>query len=166
MNRKEHISLILKECEINELNMPEQKAYVLATAEWETAHTMKPVKEAFWLSEDWRRRNLRYYPFYGRGYVQLTWETNYKKYSDIMNEDFVKNPDKVMEPEISAFILCHGFKNGSFTGHTLEQWVNLEKMDFMNARRCINGTDKAIEIADLAGEYLKDLGKGKYDGGD
>ena len=35
-------------------------AYALATASHETAHTMQPVREAFWLSENWRRANLRY----------------------------------------------------------------------------------------------------------
>src|SRR5688572_29351341 len=54
-------------------------AYALATACHETACTMQPVREAFWLSENWRSRNLRYYPFYGRGYVQLTWKANYDK---------------------------------------------------------------------------------------
>src|SRR5690606_34382592 len=49
-------------------------AYILATGWWETGKTMQPVREAYWLDEDWRRRNLRYYPFYGRGDVQLTWE--------------------------------------------------------------------------------------------
>jgi hypothetical protein len=48
-------------------------AYVLATTQWETAQTFKPVREAFWKDEEWRRVNLaRYYPYYGRGFVQLT----------------------------------------------------------------------------------------------
>ena len=49
-------------------------AYGLATAWWETNKTMQPVREAYWLSEAWRKPNLRYYPHYGRGYVQLTWK--------------------------------------------------------------------------------------------
>lgn len=35
---------ILAECDRHGLTIP-QKAYVLATARWETAHTMKPVRE-------------------------------------------------------------------------------------------------------------------------
>ena len=54
-------------------------AYGLATAYHETAYTMQPVVEAFWLSESWRERNLRYYPYHGRGYVQLTWKDNYER---------------------------------------------------------------------------------------
>lgn len=152
------IDSILIECDVHELSMLEQKAYVLATTQWETAHTFKPVKEAFWLNEGWRERNLkRYYPYYGRGYVQLTWKKNYEKYADIMQEDLVNDPDLALLPEIALFILCHGFKHGVFTGHTLEQWVSSHGIDYMNARRCINGVDKALEIADLAEEYFEEI---------
>src|SRR5690348_7934054 len=58
-------------------------AYILATAFWESAQTMHPVREAYWLSEDWRRKNLRYYPWYGRGLIQTTWEANYKKMGEV-----------------------------------------------------------------------------------
>jgi putative chitinase len=34
----------------------------------------------------------------GRGFIQLTGRANYKSFSDFMNEDFVKNPEKVEEP--------------------------------------------------------------------
>src|SRR5690554_6137901 len=81
-----------------------QLAYLLATAMRETGHTMKPVKEAYWLSEAWRKKNLRYYPWYGRGYVQLTWEENYKKAQKILGlgTKLTDNPDSVMDPDISA----------------------------------------------------------------
>ena len=49
-----------------------QAAYTLATAYWETNRTMKPVEEAYWLSDAWRKANLRYYPWHGRGYTQTT----------------------------------------------------------------------------------------------
>ena len=70
--------LILKECKLAGL-LRNQAAYIMATAWWETAHTVEPVKEAYWVknAEAWRKKNLRYYPWYGRGYVQLTWERNY-----------------------------------------------------------------------------------------
>ena len=48
---------------------------VLATVEWETNKTFQPVREAYWLNEDWRRAHLKYYPYYGRGFVQLTWKS-------------------------------------------------------------------------------------------
>ncbi len=67
-------------------------AYMLATAFHETASKMEPVREAFWLSEDWRRSHLSYYPYYGRGYVQLTHTANYKKAGDDIGVDLVTNP--------------------------------------------------------------------------
>lgn len=136
-----------------------QLAYVLATAYWETARTMKPVKEAYWVknAEAWRKKNLRYWPWYGRGFVQLTWEANYIKAGQKLGKDFTKDPDAVMEPDNSAEILVLGSKEGWFTGKKLSDYITLQKSGFYNARRIINGTDKAREIADIARQYDKAL---------
>ncbi|MEP7454312.1 carboxypeptidase [Phyllobacterium sp. SB3] len=141
---------IIAECKKQNL-LRNQAAYVLGTAYWETAKTLKPVKEAYWLSETWRKNNLRYYPYYGRGYVQLTWDYNYEKYG-IKDE-----PDKALEPELAAYILVDGMKNGIFTGKKLSDYITLQKSDFVGARPIVNGTDKAREIADLAKQYDADL---------
>ena len=71
-------------CQAMGIGLPTQIAYVLATTQWETAQTFQPVREAFWHDEAWRQANFSYYPYYGRGYVQLTWDRNYKAYSDIL----------------------------------------------------------------------------------
>lgn len=151
------IDAIKQECKKKGLPLKPQIAYVLATAQWETANTFKPVKEAYWLSEEWRRKNLRYFPFYGRGLVQITWKSNYQKYSDILGVDLVNNPDKVLEPNISLFILVHGCKNGTFTGMKIEDYINSNRTDFYNARRVINGIDKAQEIANIAKEWMRKI---------
>lgn len=132
-------------------------AYVLATTEWETNRTFQPVKEAYWLSEDWRKKNLRYYPWYGRGFVQLTWEANYKKAGKKLGVDLTTNPDKAMDPNIAAEVLVVGMKEGWFTGKKLSDYITLKKSDFLNARRIVNGTDKAKEIEALAKKYDKEL---------
>jgi hypothetical protein len=140
-----------------------QLAYILGTAYWETAKTMEPVKEAYWLSENWRRNNLRYYPWYGRGFVQLTWEANYKKASKKLSTDLISNPNRVMEPEISAQILVQGSMEGWFTGKKIGDYITLNRSDFVGARRVINGTDKAKTIAKIARKYdalLLELGYG------
>jgi hypothetical protein len=157
MTKKETIDEIILTCYDYELDLPEQIAYVLATAEWETNHTFKPVKEAYWLSEGWRQRNLRYYPYYGRGFVQITWDFNYKKFSDILEVDLVGDPDMALEPNIATQILVYGFKYGTFTGRRLERYIYEGNTDFYHARRCINGLDKASEIAKLAEKYLRTL---------
>lgn len=59
------IQAIISECDRQALPLKSQKAYLLATAEWETNYTFEPVKEAYWLSEAWRMGNLRYAPFFG-----------------------------------------------------------------------------------------------------
>lgn len=87
-------------------------AYNLATGWWESAKTMQPVREAFWKNEAWRSKNLRYWPFYGRGLVQLTWEANYKKASELVGVDLVADPDKAMDPKISVKVLFDGIERG------------------------------------------------------
>lgn len=134
-------------------------AYELATTVRETAHTMQPVREAYWMSEEWRRNNLRYYPFYGRGYVQLTWEANYRTMSPVVGVDLVKDMDRAMEPAIAAEIMFYGMEHGSFTGVGLPKYFNATVEDWYNARRIINGTDHAEEIAEIGRTFyaiLKD----------
>jgi predicted chitinase len=158
------IAAIIQACKAQGIGLKTQVAYVLATTQWETAQTFKPVKEAYWKSEDWRQQNFKYYPYYGRGFVQLTWENNYNKYADILGADLVSEPDKAMDPNIALFVLTHGFKNGVFTGHKLAEYVNEHNADFASARRCINGTDRAEEIAKLARSFLTRLETGELAG--
>jgi len=141
---------IIKECERQGLVLPTQHAYILATVQHETADTWQPVREAFWKNEEWRSRNLWYYPYYGRGYVQITHKENYAKYEKILGLPLVEQPDLVMRPDIALFILVHGSKHGIFTGVGIEQYIHRSLTDYINARRVINGTDRASHIAALA----------------
>lgn len=148
--------LILRECHDFGCTR-NQTAYILATAYWETARTMEPVREAFWLTEEWRRKNLRYYPWYGRGFVQLTWEANYKKAGEKLGRDFLSDPDAVMDAGASAKIIVLGMMEGWFTGKALPLYVNDKASDYRQARRVVNGMDRADEIAALARAYETDL---------
>ena len=148
---------IARVCRALSLPLKPQIAYVWATTQWETAGTFKPVREAYWKDEDWRRRNLRYFPFYGRGYVQLTWRANYKKYGAILDMPLVSRPKLLLDGPPSLFVLVHGFATGAFTGRKLTDYVNRDRTDFRNARRCINGTDKWAEIKKLAQGYLRGM---------
>jgi predicted chitinase len=146
-NKQGTIAAIRYECDRQLLTLSSQKAYVLATVEHETDRTFKPIDE-------YGGSKTRYSPYWGRGYVQLTWQSNYQKYSQLLGVDLVKNPDLAKDPNIALFVLVHGFKTGAFTGKKLSDYVNASKKDFVNARRCINGTDKAQHIANLANRYL------------
>jgi len=143
--------LLLKECRKQGLN-DTHTAYVLATAYHETNHTMKPVREAYWLSENWRRDNLRYYPWYGRGYVQLTWRRNYEYAGEALGVDLTSDADAVMQPDVAARIIAIGMRDGWFTGKKMSDYS-----DFVEMRRVVNGSDKAALIAGYADDYLREL---------
>lgn len=141
-------------------------AYILATAWWETAKTMKPVKEAFYVknAEAWRKKNLRYWPYYGRGLIQLTWEYNYRLASKKYGVDFIKYPDLVMDLKYAIPIIFDGMIEGWFTTKRLDDYIDdIDESDdedlreYTNARRVVNGTDKAVTIGKLALLFEKAL---------
>lgn len=155
--------LIVEECRKFKC-LRNQAAYILATSYWETARTMRPVVEAYWLTEAWREKNLRYYPYHGRGFVQLTWKANYIKAGKELGIDFVANPDQLLNASNSAKILVKGSMEGWFTGKKIPDYITIQKSDFKGARRVINGTDKASDIAKIAKRYdeiLKASGYGE-----
>ena len=116
--------------------------------------------------------------YYGRGYVQLTWGYNYQRvdhklgYGSFPNrnktkpEDFNKgftisnpskslylNPDKALEKENAYYTMVWGMQKGVFTGKKVSNYISSGKIDYRNARRIINGLDKADDIA----AYAEDL---------
>lgn len=141
--------LIINACKAKGV-LRNQCAYVLATAYHETAHTMKPIAE---LGSQKYLKSKKYWPFIGRGYVQITWEANYKKAGGKLGVDFVKNPDLLLQAKYAAPILVIGMLEGWFTGKGLDTYITLSKSDFLGARRIINGTDKAALIAGYAKQY-------------
>ena len=154
------VNLVVAESEKEGLEY-NQTAYVLATAYHESAGTFLPVKEAYWLSENWRKKNLRYYPYYGRGLVQITWKENYLKAGQKLGygDKFANNPDMVMDQDISVKILVLGSKEGWFTTRKLSDYMDKAKgvKEYTNARRIINGMDKATKIANEAIVFEKAL---------
>ena len=147
-------------------------AYILATAWWETGQTMQPVREAFWLSESWRKKNLRYYPYYGRGLVQTTWKANYATMSKVVGVDLVDKPDLLLKWEYSLPALFIGMERGLYTGKKISNYIDrLDESDaedlreYTNARRVVNGTDKASTIGKLALNFEKALKSGGYEPG-
>lgn len=74
-----------------------QMAYVLATAFHETAHTMKPINE---MGGDKYLRSKKYWPYIGRGYVQITWRENYVKAGKFLGVDFLSKPELLLKPEM------------------------------------------------------------------
>lgn len=143
-------------------------AYVLATTYHETAMTMRPIEEyGKGEGRDYGEpHELTGQTYYGRGYVQLTWYDNYllamkEVYSTQWvkgSVDLVGHPERALQPFFAAQIALVGMTQGWFTGKKLGDYVQLDgTYDYVNARRIINGTDKAETIAAYAIEFEKAL---------
>lgn len=135
-------------------------AYILATAYHETAHTFDPG-----ISEYGKGSGRKYGQtdpetgkrYYGRGLCQITWKSNYHKFSELLGKDLVNDPELALEPDTSVKIMMTGMAQGLFTGHKLRRHLNQNITDFENSRRVINGLDKAKMIATYANNFLKAL---------
>jgi putative chitinase len=141
--------------------------YCFATVFHETAETMEPIEEygkgkSHSYGKPVGEHNQCYY---GRGYVQLTWETNYKKGKERMKEvydiecDIHKEPHRMLEHEISALILYDGMIYGWYTGVGLPKYFNATTEDPKNARKIVNALDKADLIAGYYHKFKKSLVK-------
>lgn len=148
-------------------------AYMLATAWHETAKKMMPIREygdaayfkrmydihgdrpakARELGNTQPGDGARYC---GRGYVQITGRDNYKKFGI---ED---TPDRALDRTVAFDIMLRGMRQGMFTNKKLSDYIGPEKADFLNARRIINGMDKAGTIAAYAKTFQAALKAGGY----
>jgi putative chitinase len=151
-SQKQGFEAILNEWDKQGGGLRYHLSYMLATAYHETAATMQAVREAYWLSEGWRRKHLRYYPWYGRGLVQLTWDYNYKLADEKLGlqGSLVANPDKALDPVIAVDVMFKGMAEGWFTKKKLSDYLYKGHQDWVGARHIINGTDKAEVIAHYA----------------
>ena len=148
-------------------NKPAYVAYMLATAWHETAATMQPIAEyGKGKGRPYGKRidvhGGRYSDslpiYYGRGYVQLTWLTNYVFMKNRLGVDFVNKPELALNPKHASDIMITGMLEGSFTGKSLQKYITYGLyFEFVNARRIINGTDKATLIAQYAVRFLDSL---------
>lgn len=175
--------LILQEC-LKEGLTVSQAAYVLATGYHETFHTMKPVRETLaktsasavarldnafengqlpWVKTRYWTPDADGHSWHGRGYVQLTWKDNYELAARLLKIPLLSNPDLALEPQISSRITVVGMRDGWFTGKKLSDYINETKDDsFREARRIVNGKDKAKLIEGYAFEYGRLLREDGY----
>lgn len=136
-------------------------AYALATA-WHEAR-LKPIEE--WgkgKGKPYGKVNDTGKAPYGRGLVQLTWHQNYVTMDNALglSGKLAKNYDLALDPDISVSILIKGMERGMFTGKSLGSYIAPglgTENEFINARRIINGTDRAADIAKLADQFKRAL---------
>ena len=134
-------------------------AYMLATAKWETAHTMKPIEEyghgaghPYGVPDPVTGQT-----YYGRGYVQLTWKSNYQKMQDMLGEPLVTEASLALDPSIAADVMFKGMEKGTFTGVGLPKYFSATANDPVQARRIINGMDHEEDIAKIHRAFMTAL---------
>jgi putative chitinase len=169
-------SAILAEAERR--NLPdEQIAYILATVFHETGGKMHPIKETqkpseqfvadktvvkrldnAWASGKLKQVRTPYWRFdkkgkawFGRGFAQVTHETNYKKFG------IADAPEKALELSTAIRVLFEGMVLGKFTGRKLADYFGKGKANPEGARVIVNGTDKATLIAGYYRNFLDSL---------
>jgi hypothetical protein len=149
-------------------------AYMLATVKLECADTFQPITERgaqsyFDKYEPGTSigKNLGNtqagdgYLFRGRGYVQLTGRTNYENMSRRLalsgDDDLVANPDVALQADVAYRIMSYGMRRGTFTGRKLGDYINDAGCDYQQARRIINGLNRADDIAGYAASFESSL---------
>ena len=148
-------------------------AYMLATVKHETANKFHPITE--YGSESYfnrydpiladtatRRATAKAngntvrgdgFKYRGRGYVQITWKNNYKKLGDALGYDLADLPDEALNPLVAYKIMSYGMRKGIFTGKKLTDYLTDTTTNYREARRIINGLDRADTIAGYAEKF-------------
>ncbi len=161
------LTAILDEWEANNAKSDDRwLAYMLATAHHETDRTMAPIEE-YGKGKKYpygKRIKMDRTPysdtpaiFYGRGFVQLTWYENYAKAGKKLSQDLLHQPELCLTAPVASKIMFAGMMEGWFTGKKLGDYFSPAKEDWVNARRIINGTDKAQLISSYAMKYYASL---------
>jgi putative chitinase len=133
-------------------------AYMLATTYHETSKRMWPITE---YGSDSYLQGKDYWPYIGRGFVQLTWDYNYDKASKALSlideRDLVAHPELALDSLIATRVMFRGMAEGWFTSRKLGQYFNDEKDDPVNARQIINGNDCDDQIAGYFYKFMAAL---------
>ncbi len=139
---------------------PHKLAYVFATAYLETAFEMQPIREiGHGKGHQYGKVDATGKAPYGRGFVQLTWRDNYLRADRELGLGgrLAANYDLALDPDIAAKIAVRGMMQGWFTGKKLGDYIRPASVDYVNARRIINGLDRAQTIALYASNFGRAL---------
>jgi putative chitinase len=100
----------------------------------------------------------------GRGFVQITGKDNYERAGKKLLTDLVKSPELATHCGTAASILYAGMAEGWFTGKKLSDYFRHGLTDPYNARRIVNGLDRASDIAGYYHKFLAALEAAKVAG--
>jgi hypothetical protein len=138
-------------------------AYILATAMHETGGTGHAIHEG--LNDNYWPSHYANTGFWGRGFVQLTWEDNYEGMEDETGVALADHKEAALLPAVSAIVTVDGMIDGDFSpaAGPLNDYIPVnddaegnpqqEEADYEGARRTVNGTDRAADIAESAEEF-------------
>jgi hypothetical protein len=142
-------------------------AYMLATTFHETAATMWPIEEyGKGAGKSYGKPDPKTgQTYYGRGFVQLTWDTNYQKATKKLGltggDDLYLHAANALDLDIAAAVMFRGMEEGWFRvkdgkPETLGRYFSNTKDDPVNARGIING-DVSKMGKQVAGYHSKFL---------
>lgn len=145
-NVRRNLPYILKAMAEGGLLSKNQLIGIIGTIGVETIPRFVPVREG-------GGSRKHYAPWFGRGYIQLTWRANYEKASRDLNiPGLVENPDLALEPETSAKILVWYWKGA--TGNNPSRFA--EQGDWQGVRRAVNGgTNGLREFMDIVNRAVQ-----------
>lgn len=86
--------------------------------------------------------------YFGRGFVQLTHQENYRKFSDLlgMGSALHLSPEKVLDSDVSYRIMSLGMRDGKFRGgHKLADYISNDSANYVGARAIINADQARVE---------------------
>lgn len=164
--------LIAHELALCEIYTPNVCVGVIGTTAIEGASTFEPVREGCYLGEpeaEEHRKTLPYYPFYGRGHIQLTHRSNYAKYGklvgalwDVPPLNLEANPDQALEPAVAASVIALWFRDTrALPGESYPLGYSLreacEERDWEWVRRLVFGGSDAAGSQRIA-QIEADLG--------
>ena len=125
-----------------------QKAYILATIDYETHGLFEPLKEKHYMSEDWRKRHCDDWPFYARGFIPIKSKYMYESLQRITKLSLIDNPEIITDPSISCFVAICSLKRGLITGNKLIDYINAPGIgNLFCARKCLEHFEEKDEEA-------------------
>ena len=137
-------------------------AYLLATVKHECADRWLPIEEfgkgaghtygnAVSVT-DTATGKVHSNKYFGRGYVQITWENNYKVLGNAigLGNTLWIDPSLALDASVAYALASYGMRNGSFTSKKFSNYINSSGCDYGNARRIINGVDQKARIEGYA----------------
>lgn len=157
---EEQVKYLLKAWEMYGTGDERHLAYIFASIWHECHFEPKNERRANPLRQPTLYRQQEEYwhtGYYGRGPIQITWETNYQRFGRFLGLPLLKKPQLVNDPKIGYTIAVVGMVRGWFTGAPLEWFLNDSRSDWYKARRTVNGDEhvNGRSIANNATNILK-----------